>query len=127
MITEDIEFALPFPPSVNSYYTHTRNGIFIGKKGVQYRKDSSLCIVEQLGDIDTISEPLHMEVVLYPPDRRKRDLDNYMKCLLDAITHAQLWEDDSQIDQLSIFRGVVIPRSGRVLVSLSSGGPILPA
>ncbi|NBW22487.1 MAG: RusA family crossover junction endodeoxyribonuclease, partial [Caulobacteraceae bacterium] len=31
----------------------------------------------------------------FPPDRRKRDLDNILKSLLDALTHAGVWEDDS--------------------------------
>ena len=39
-----------------------------------------------------------------PPDRRVRDLDNLLKAPLDALTHAGLWVDDSQIDELTIMR-----------------------
>ena len=39
-----------------------------------------------------------------PPDRRVRDLDNISKALLDALTHAGVWRDDSQIDDLRIVR-----------------------
>ena len=36
----------------------------------------------------------------FPPDRRRRDLDNLQKPLLDALQHAGVYEDDSQIDLL---------------------------
>jgi crossover junction endodeoxyribonuclease RusA len=65
-----------------------------------------------------------MEVYLFPPDRRKRDLDNYMKGLLDALTVAELWTDDSLVDQLHIFRGEIVS-GGSVRVEISDGGPVV--
>lgn len=44
--------------------------------------------------------PLAVEVYLFFPDNRKRDLDN-IKGLLDAMSGV-LWEDDSQIVDLHI-------------------------
>jgi crossover junction endodeoxyribonuclease RusA len=45
-----------------------------------------------------------MEVYLYPPDKRKRDVDNVLKPLLDALEHANVYENDSQIDKLYVER-----------------------
>jgi crossover junction endodeoxyribonuclease RusA len=45
-----------------------------------------------------------MEVYLYPPDNRKRDVDNILKPLLDALEHANVYENDSQIDKLCVTR-----------------------
>lgn len=40
----------------------------------------------------------------YPPDKRRRDLDNILKPLLDSLVHAGLIEDDSQFDELHVLR-----------------------
>ena len=34
---------------------------------------------------------------LYPPDNRRRDVDNSLKCLPDTFTHGGLYADDSLI------------------------------
>jgi crossover junction endodeoxyribonuclease RusA len=36
----------------------------------------------------------------FPPDRRRRDLDNIAKPVLDALEHAGIYLDDGQIDLL---------------------------
>ena len=45
-----------------------------------------------------------MFISLFPPDRRKRDLDNVLKALLDALQHAGCYDDDSQLDDIRIVR-----------------------
>lgn len=44
---------------------------------------------------------LEVEIKLYFDDKRKRDVDNFNKLVLDAGTDI-LWEDDSQIMKLII-------------------------
>ena len=45
---------------------------------------------------------VHMKA--FPPDKRRRDLDNLNKVVLDSLQKAGLYDDDSQIDYLSIER-----------------------
>jgi crossover junction endodeoxyribonuclease RusA len=121
---EDIVLHLPFPPTVNNYYKLTRSGVrYLDKKVRQFREDVLKAVEKQIPGV-TLDTPLFMEVYLYPPDRRKRDLDNYMKGLLDALTDAELWTDDSLIDQLHIFRGEIV-KGGSIRVEISEGGPIV--
>jgi crossover junction endodeoxyribonuclease RusA len=47
---------------------------------------------------------LAIEIKATPPDKRKRDLDNILKSLLDSLTHARVIEDDSQFDAIAIAR-----------------------
>ena len=121
----DVILHLPWPPTVNSYYGTARSGHkYVAKKGVAFRDAVESALHEQAPRLN-IDTSMFVEVYLYPPDKRKRDLDNYMKALLDALTLAKLWEDDSLIDQLHIYRGVTV-KGGLVCISISDGAPVLP-
>jgi crossover junction endodeoxyribonuclease RusA len=125
----NLDLILPFPPTVNSYYLvvgGTRRGVKrISKAGRDFRVKIEEEVVEQIGQAPLLHSRFALRVILYPPDQRIRDLDNYMKALLDALTQARVWEDDSLIDQLLIYRGVVT-QGGKTRILISDAGPILP-
>jgi len=54
----------------------------------------------------------------FPPDRRRRDLDNIQKPVLNALEYATMYEDDSQIDLLITRRGPIDKPHGRITVQL---------
>ncbi len=58
-----------------------------------------------------------VSIEVFPPDRRKRDVDNLLKSLVDALQHAGVFPDDSQIIWLLVYRAAVI-RGGRVVVTI---------
>jgi len=60
-----------------------------------------------------------MTIDVYPPDKRKRDLDNICKNLLDSLQKAQIYPDDNQIDLLIIQRKEVV-KGGKLHVSIST-------
>ena len=123
-MTEDIVLYVPFPPTINSYYKMTQAGQRYLDKSVRvFRQKVADTVNEQAPGL-CLDCGLFMEVYLFMPDRRKRDVDNYMKGLLDALTEAGLWEDDSQVHQLHIYRGEVI-KGGLVRIELSEAGPIM--
>lgn len=123
-MNEDIVLYLPWPPTINSYYKMTRYGQRYLDKSVRvFRELVAVAVNEQAPGLK-IEEQLFVEVYLYPPDKRKRDLDNYMKGLLDALTEAGFWGDDSQIDQLHIYRGEVV-KDGSIRIEVSEAGPIM--
>jgi crossover junction endodeoxyribonuclease RusA len=45
---------------------------------------------------------LSVQIDLYPPDRRMRDCDNSIKSVLDAMEHAGVYDNDSQIKVLRV-------------------------
>ncbi|HCC4675184.1 TPA: RusA family crossover junction endodeoxyribonuclease, partial [Citrobacter freundii] len=49
-------------------------------------------------------------------------IDNYNKALFDALTHAGVWEDDSQIKRMLVEWGPVVPK-GRVEITISRYEP----
>lgn len=116
-----IQIELPYPPSVNTYWRHPTKGPLAGRHliseaGRKYREA-----------VDAIVRPMRLAmddrlcvvIECYPPDRRKRDLDNIAKGLLDAMTHAGAWLDDEQIDDLRIIRREVV-KGGRVTIHIQS-------
>jgi crossover junction endodeoxyribonuclease RusA len=97
-----ISLQLPYPPSVNHYWGVSGKQRFIGKKGKEFRQAvAEACLDAQ---IQTMDGRLAVHVAIWPPDNRKRDVDNTLKPLLDAMEHAGVYENDSQIDELHIIR-----------------------
>ncbi len=60
---------------------------------------------------------LFVSVAIFPPDRRRRDVDNPLKAGLDSLTHAKVFHDDCQIDHLEVIRKSVQPGAGRVIAT----------
>ena len=96
---------LPWPPSNNTYYRRVGAKTLISAKGRDYCKAVIKACAE--ARISRLDGRLAVAIKACPPDRRRRDLDNLLKGLLDALTHGGAWEDDSQIDQLAIIRGPI--------------------
>jgi crossover junction endodeoxyribonuclease RusA len=105
---------LPFPPSVNHYWrtvTRPMKGgkrrptVLVSDEGKAYQK---AVFYELIGDRNCVGDGrIALYIGLQMPDHRRRDVDNYLKSLLDSLTYARVWNDDSQIDLLTIERGQV--------------------
>jgi len=108
-----IRHVLPYPPSVNRYYRTYQGRMLISREGRQYRSDVQLAL---LGS-PTVAGRCSVEIHVWPPDRRKRDLDNVLKATLDALEHAGAIEDDGLIDELRIVREEPLP-AGRLVVEI---------
>lgn len=106
---------LPLPPSVNSYRTIFRNRMGISKAGKEFKDQVSDYVIEyrvpKLGNAR-----LEMQVILYPRDRRKQDIDNRIKALWDALGDAGVFDDDEQIDILMVSRGEIKKGGGCLVI-----------
>jgi crossover junction endodeoxyribonuclease RusA len=60
---------------------------------------------------------ISVEVDVYPPDKRKRDLDGVVKVLLDSMQHAKIYDDDCQISRLLVTRMAIIDE-GKIIVRI---------
>ena len=107
-------YEFPWPPSVNHYWMHIRGRAFIGKKGRMYRSEVAKQILIQ--GRHTFTGNLKVTVKMYPPDKRRRDIDNPIKCLLDSMQHGGLYEDDNQIKKLHL--EMMTEKGGFVEVSI---------
>lgn len=119
-----LELYTSYPPTVNNYYAKTTRGVYISAKGRAFRDTLLKDVLEQVGTMKPISCRIRVEMVVWPPDKRRRDLDNLKKSLFDAMTHAGIWEDDSLIDQDFTYRGEVV-LGGRVYIKVTEAGPLI--
>lgn len=118
-----ITLTIPFPPSVNHYWFQKGIRRFIGAKGKQFRLDVLRIWNSYYGPMHptTIAyetERLRLHINVYQPDKRKRDLDNLLKAPLDALQHAGVYADDTQIDDLQIVRNEIDRINPRLEVSI---------
>lgn len=95
---------------MNTYWRSIGRGrVILSEKGREFRLKASAAVMEQGRPAKPFSGRVVVEVHAYPPDRRRRDLDNLLKPVLDALTHEGILLDDEQIDDLRIVRGPTIP------------------
>ena len=92
---------LPYPPSINHYWRHFRGHTVISREGRTFR--TNVCsLMAARGGNGPRKPPMGGRIALamdaFPPDFRRRDIDNTQKATLDALQHAGIYLDDSQID-----------------------------
>lgn len=91
------------PPSVNNYWIAKGKKRFLSQRAQDFH-DYVRSIVP---DLHT-AERLKLDVTFYFPDRKCRDIDNYLKATIDSLVKCRFCEDDEQFDELVVKRGVVV-------------------
>lgn len=110
-----LKLELPYPPTINSYYQYLGHRRFVGSIGKVYK--AKVADIVRQTNAYMGSGRIEMTIILCPPDKRVRDIDNPVKPLLDALVQAKCFEDDSLIDSLLILRGNIV-KSGKALVTI---------
>ena len=94
------EAELPYPPSINHYWRRVGGRTLISREGRRFRERVVAILVGRRAP--PLVGSLAVEVEVYPPDNRRRDIDNVQKALLDALQHGGAYVDDNQIVRLAI-------------------------
>jgi len=114
-----IVLELPYPPSLNHYYRRVGPRTLISREGRTYRE--RVCAIVAASGVPAFTGPVEVKVELYPPDRRKRDVDNALKSLLDALEKGGAYRNDSQIVTL-VARKRPPVKGGRAIVRIEPAG-----
>lgn len=119
--SDTIVLTLPIPPSINDYYgvtapTAHRVIKYIKTKGKIYREIVNEYVQKNHFNLG-INIPIKVEILISFPTNRQQDLDNRMKSLLDSLTLANVWVDDSLIYDLHMIKGP-IGKPGGVIVKI---------
>ena len=117
----DYEFTLPYPPTVNHYHQPVLQGrgvrIIKGAKARAYQADAVAAIVSAGIDAEGIDGPVRITITLNPPTLARYDVDGRPKGILDAITAAGFWIDDSQVQSMTVEKGEKV-KGGNAVVKV---------
>ena len=115
-------YVLPYPPTVNHYYTIARGRKILSPRGRAYRTRCVASIRLQR-QRETLVGLVLVRAVFVPPDRRTRDVDNVTKPLLDAMKHGGVYGDDAQAKRVQLVMAEPDKRHPRVVVELYAVEP----
>lgn len=104
---------IPYPPTINKYW-HSRDikdpytgeiKKIVGKRPEvkKYMQDVAYLLMHQKIHA-LIGSKFKLEIFIYPPDKKVRDIDNLLKAILDAFQNAKIIENDFYIDTLYVER-----------------------
>lgn len=100
---------LPMPLTVNHYWARAKNGaVYLTKQAKAYKKDVAWAVKLAKTHKFVNGERLKVKITLHFATLAKNDVDNRIKGLFDALTHAGFWGDDSQVDVMVVIRGEVV-------------------
>jgi len=111
-----LEVELPFPPSVNHYWRLWRGRMVISTEGRAYR--ARVATILRAAGVRPMTGRLAVAIEAFPPDHRRRDLDNLLKALGDSLQHGGAFPDDSQIVWLLIEKAQLV-QGGKVMVRIT--------
>ena len=109
---------LSWPPSTNTYWRNFRGHMVLSKVGRDFKKAvQEYVITKQIPKFG--DSRVTIKLVLNPRDRRKIDIDNRIKAVLDSLEDAGVINNDFQVDYLEVIRGEP-EKGGSVIVTIES-------
>lgn len=100
------DVCLPYPVSVNSLWRPYRGRFVLSERARAYKAKAVALVRAQARSrgVRMFTRPVRLTLQIFPPDNRKRDIDNLVKIVQDTLTTAKLWQDDSLVSELHVFR-----------------------
>src|ERR1017187_1427572 len=93
------------PKSTGHIYRTTCRGnfasVYMNKEGKELKESYCWQAIAQNKRRPLITEPIEVTIALFFGTKRKADVDNFNKLVLDSLTGI-VWLDDSQIQKLTI-------------------------
>jgi len=103
------------PPSVNHYWVQTKNYKFLSKKGRMFKEELGLLAKK------VIKKPLigkvKLNVLVVLADKRRRDVDNFLKPILDGLNKIA-YLDDSQVYELTVSKTISQTKSQKTIIEV---------
>ena len=115
------------PPSINHAYFFKRMGkrtikikTNVAKQYFEYVKSE---VRRQVKNVKVITGSVKVKIDIGMGDKRRRDIDNIQKILLDSLTGI-FWLDDSQIVDLHTKKYMYKPKHFKIIIEISDANEL---
>ena len=98
-----VTFVVPGPPQPKQRARRGPNGRWYTPRATAAYEAAVGWAAREAGIRHPCTGPVRLGVNLWFPDRRRRDVDNVAKSVLDAL-NGVAWNDDSQVAELIVAR-----------------------
>lgn len=95
---------LPFPPSTNRIWRNARGNVYLSKEYKQFLTDVLQIWLANSPDDWRGDAFYSVSLGIYPPPRSRRDADNVVKPVFDALQKAGAWNDDYFVFRFFVYR-----------------------
>lgn len=93
------------PPTVNHLYRTSRSSIrYKTSKGKEWQTCAAMIFRGAYGKPEPYAGDVMLDICFFVADRRRWDIDNRVKALLDALVMGGVLKDDRQVQSLHVQR-----------------------
>jgi crossover junction endodeoxyribonuclease RusA len=93
-------YRLPIPPSVNSLWRITGRRMYRSKKYMQFIVDCEKALEGQ--QKPAIDYNFDVEIIVGRPSKRRMDIDNRGKAIMDVLQHLEIITDDCLANRVTM-------------------------
>ena len=112
------EINLPFPPTVNHIWKSSGHRRYLSKEYEAFLGMVAI-IVKRERVTYYGTKRLAVAIKLHWPNKRRGDIDNRVKAVLDSLARCKVFEDDEQVDLLAVSRENIV-KGGLCVVRLEA-------
>ena len=100
MVNKVYSYHLPTPPSVNRLWRISGKRMYRSKKYTEWIAEVTLALeLEQRPEIDY---PFNIEIIVGRPSKRRMDIDNRAKAVMDVLQHCKVITDDCLANRVTM-------------------------
>jgi crossover junction endodeoxyribonuclease RusA len=106
-------FHTPLPPSTNQLWRKWRGRMVLNPVARDFKQQVALHSLAM--GVKPLSGDVVLTIIVYPPDKRRADISNRVKCLEDALIGCA-YHDDEQVSDLIVRRRYAKGKRGCVVM-----------
>jgi len=95
------QYSFPLPPSVNALWRTGQARMYRSKRYLAWLEECDVVFASKT--VPRINYPFAIEIALGRPSKRKMDIDNRIKAVLDMLQRVGVIEDDCHAWNLNVY------------------------